>query len=99
MKGTILPALAIVCFLILVVFGYFSLVEYSDNQRFENKCLIEQPRILISGKIVHSYGFFPGPDRYYLYCKGKTRKAREECEVKIAVTESEYERQMYNIKD
>ena len=99
MKSTIIFATLIICSLALIAFGLFSLADYSANKRFENRCLAEQPRVLIAGKISHQYGVFhSGPNEYYLYYKGKTRKAHEECKARVAVTESEYERNMYGEK-
>jgi hypothetical protein len=74
----------------------FTILARASVLEYQNECLVERPIVSISGNIHHSSGFFgPGSNIYYLYCKGKTRKDQEECEVKIAVTKSEYERQMY----
>ncbi len=70
--------------------------RYINTQKFENQCLIEYPKVVVSGKVHHTSGLFsPGSDRYYLYYKGKTREAQKECKARIAVTKSEYERKMY----
>jgi hypothetical protein len=91
-----LSAFGILCFFALIVLGVIQICRYSNNQEFENQCLIEYPKVLISGKIYYRYGvFYSGPIEYSLYYEGKTRKAREECKVRIPVTESEYERKMY----
>lgn len=81
---------------VFVVGGCGCLILYVRNKNFENRCIIESPRVVVSGRITHSDGFFEsGPDIYYLYYKGKTRKSHEECRARISVTEREYERVMY----
>ena len=75
---------------VLTILARVNVLEY------QNECIIEKPKIFIYGSMERLDGFWtPGPNKYHLYYKGKTRNGHSECEVKVVVTECEYERRMY----
>lgn len=83
----------------ILVYGVFSvgfgclffafLSIWSSHQTCSSKCIIESPRVAVSGKILARKGLV-----YVLYYRGKTKKG-EVCRAKVLVTEAEYDRQVY----
>jgi hypothetical protein len=80
---------------------FFVSVPYilSSAQNIEkNECIVKHPQVIVSGTIEHhnnGFVFYKTP-RYCLYFRGEMKITGDECKVLTYVTESEYERQMYN---
>ena len=58
----------------------------------ENPCIMDNPPVVVSGKILPEWG---NPHNHYLWYKGKRKMTGEECKTRRRVTEKEYERRMY----
>lgn len=80
------------------IFSYTIDQKRRSQEARGNPCVIEHPMEAVSGKIVHPRGTFSndGPVTYYVYYKGKRKLTGDECLKRVSVTESEYERRMYN---
>lgn len=78
-----------VLFLLLILVAASFVSGRRGYKPITDRCIINSPNQLIRGDIRFS------PAQYLFYYKGAMSETREECEVRVRVTESEYERRMY----
>lgn len=94
MKLIYIILLTLVC---SVGFTYILMECYKSS----HDCVLDQPRVLVSGYIRHvSGGFLSGSSApvYRLLYKG-TKSTGEYCEIDVSVTERKYERVIYGYEN
>lgn len=86
---------AIVIFLCVVLIPLICL-SYTRHQKANNPCILNTPREIGYGRIIHRKGLLTSPaPRYVVYYKGNTKETGEVCVIGTIVTEKQYGYLMY----